>query len=247
MIDWMPDLTARSKPMYLAIADAIEDDIRRGRLASETRLPPQRELARALAIDFTTVARGYVEAQRRGLIESRVGQGTFVARQDRKPSADVLRFEELVDLSMNLPPEPDDPTLINRMQTGLELVGEDLVALLRYQTFGGTRNAKDAASTWLGRRALVPSHDRLFITPGAHPALFGILSGLAKPGDHVACEAITYPGVKAIAAQQRLVLIRAGKAGGSRGVRGHYLSRGQGNRSATEAGADRDSNGCRRH
>lgn len=69
MRDWLPDLTVIDKPRYLAIADAIDEDIRSGRLAPSDRLPPQRRLARKLDIDFTTVARGYVEAQRRGLIE----------------------------------------------------------------------------------------------------------------------------------------------------------------------------------
>lgn len=207
MADWYPDIPERNKPWYLAIADAIEDDIRKGRLAPLTRLPPQRELARVLDLDFTTVARGYVEAQRRGLIESRVGQGTFVREVNRKPDRRHAPAEELVDLSMNLPPETDDPALIVRMQSGLELIGQDVVVLLRYQGFGGSRAAKDAASNWLGRRALVPAHDRLFITPGAHPALLGIIGTLAKPGDVVLCEAITYPGIKAIAAQLGVKLV----------------------------------------
>ena len=45
MNDWMPNLAARDKPHYLAIADAIADDIRSGRLAPSDRLPPQRKLA----------------------------------------------------------------------------------------------------------------------------------------------------------------------------------------------------------
>ena len=56
-------------------------DIGAGRLAAGDRLPPQRKLAKRLDLDFTTVARGYVEAQKRGLIESKVGQGTFVRDQ----------------------------------------------------------------------------------------------------------------------------------------------------------------------
>jgi aspartate aminotransferase-like enzyme len=32
---------------------------------------------------------------------------------------------------------------------------------------------------------LVPQQDRVFIVPGAHPALTGILGLLAKPGDVV--------------------------------------------------------------
>ena len=109
MQDWMPNLAASDKPRYLAIADAIGEDVRSGRLGPSDRLPPQRTLARRLDIDFTTVARGYLEAQKRGLIESHVGRGTFVRRSARRLHSSMARHPEIVDLSMNLPPEPDDP------------------------------------------------------------------------------------------------------------------------------------------
>jgi DNA-binding transcriptional MocR family regulator len=207
MDDWTPDLSRSDKPRYLAIAELIAEDIRTGRLAPGDRLPPQRKLAERLGIDFTTVARGYVEAQKRGLIESRVGHGTYVlppSRPDRNTRTPRLLP---VDLTMNLPPEPDDPALIARMQEGLAEIGSDLVALLRYQGVGGSPADKDAASTWLGRRALVPSQERLFITPGAHPALIGIFSILAKPGQVILSEALTYPGARSIAAQLGLKLV----------------------------------------
>ena len=207
MADWTPDLASSDKPRYLAIADAIADDIGAGRLAVGDRLPPQRKLAKRLDVDFTTVARGYVEAQKRGLIESKVGQGTFVRDKPKPRRNQPAPAPRPVDLSMNLPPEPDDPELIERMQAGVEFISRDIVSLLRYQGFGGTQADKDAASSWLGRRALVPAQERIFVSPGAHPALLGILTILAKPGDSIVCEAITYPGIRSIAAQLGLQLI----------------------------------------
>lgn len=203
---WTPDLTLSDKPRYLAIADVIAADVRSGRLAVGDRLPPQRTLAKRLDMDFTTVARGYAEARKRGLIDSRVGQGTFVLGA---PKTAALRASARLsaDLTMNLPPEPTEPELLEMMRGGLAQVGRDLVGRLRYQSFGGSPADKDAASAWLGRRALVPTQDRLFVTPGAHAALLGILGILAKPGDVVLCEAVTYPGVRAIAAQLGIRLV----------------------------------------
>src|SRR6202012_3616814 len=77
----------------------------------------------------------------------------------------------------------------------------------RYQGLGGTRADKDAASSWVGRRARVPAQERIFVSPGPHPALLRILTILAKPGDTVLCEAITYPGIRSIAAQLGLRLV----------------------------------------
>jgi DNA-binding transcriptional MocR family regulator len=207
MAPWTPDFSRSDKPRYLAIADILADDIRSGALSPGDRLPPQRRLAERLGVDFTTVARGYVEAQRRGLVESHVGRGSFVKAPPRTERSSRAPRLQPVDLSMNLPPEPDDPALIARMQEGLAEVARDIVPLLRYQGFGGSPADKDAASSWLSRRALVPSQERIFVTPGAHPALLGIVNVLAKSGDVVLCEELTYPGIRAVAAQVGVRLI----------------------------------------
>lgn len=213
MKDWHPDLSRSSSPRYMAIADLIEMDLRSGVLAVGDRLPPQRELAKRLNIDFTTVARGYVEAQKRGLVDSHVGRGTFVTGgQDRErrgfasDAAPDPRRASVVDFSMNLPPEPDDQELIARMREGMSAVATNLIPLLRYQGFGGSGMDKEAAAAWLSRRGLVPSQERIFVTPGAHPALLAIFGLLAKPGETVLSENITYPGMRSIAAQLRLNL-----------------------------------------
>lgn len=206
MSRWAPALQDREGPRYLAIADAIEADIAVGKLAPGDRLPPQRELARQLGLDFTTIARGYVEAAKRGLIKSVVGRGTYVRRKAMVRGEAGPRRSR-ADFTMNMPPEPEDPELLARMRAGFASVGEDLNSLLRYQGFGGSPLDRDAASAWLGRRALVPSQERLFVTPGAHGAMVGIFSLLAKAGETILCEEITYPGVRAIAAQLGLRLV----------------------------------------
>jgi DNA-binding transcriptional MocR family regulator len=203
---WTPQLQDQEGPWYLAIAEAIQADIAAGRLAPGDRLPPQRELAQRLGLDFTTVARGYVEAGKRGLLESVVGRGTFVRRKAMVRGAAGPRRSR-ADFSMNMPPEPEDPELLARMRAGFVSVAEDLDSLLRYQGFGGSPLDRDAATSWLGRRALVPAQERVFLTPGAHGAMVGIFSLLAKAGETILCEEITYPGVRAISAQLGLRLV----------------------------------------
>ncbi len=214
MKSWLPDLARSNGPRYMAIADVIEMDLRSGHLVVGDRLPPQRDLAQRLNIDFTTVARGYVEAQKRGLVSTHVGRGTFVTgggdRERRGFVSDAApdpRRNAAIDFSMNMPPEPDDPDLLARMREGLSAVATNLVSLLRYQGFGGAGMDKDAAAAWLSRRGLVPSQERIFVTPGAHPALLAIFGMLAKPGETVLSENITYPGMRSIAAQLRLNLV----------------------------------------
>lgn len=208
LIGWIPQIGKSAGPHYLAIADAIEADIRIGRLAPADRLPPQRVLAQQLGLNFTTVARAYVEAQRRGLIESRVGAGSFVKGEASGQIPPPPRRRDLVDLTMNLPPEPEDPVLLERMRLGLEEVGSNLMALLRYQGFGGSPADKDAAVAWLARHhQLEVPRDRVLICPGAHSALLAVLGSLARAGEVVCCEDLTYPGIRAMAAQLGVQLL----------------------------------------
>nr|WP_087573575.1 PLP-dependent aminotransferase family protein [Sphingomonas sp. CDS-1] len=203
--EWSPDLKRFGKPHYRAIADAIAQDVTDGRLRVSDRLPPQRELAVRLGINFTTVARGYVEAQRRGLIESRVGQGSFVAGQPRRSRQSIR--PAVADLTMNVAPEPEDRALLDRMQAGLVKVAADLPTLLRYQAFGGTYVQREAASRFLSARGVVADPERLVICPGTHLAFQSVLQILLQPGDVVLCEALTYPGIKAIASRLGLKLV----------------------------------------
>ena len=197
---WLPAIRKANGPLYIAIADAIAVDIAEGRLPEGTRLPPQRALAGALGIDFTTVSRAYNEARHRGLVEGRVGQGTYVKARRMKglqPAADGL-----VDMSMNLPPLFDDAALTMRLWSDIaSLQGEHgLDLLMRYQAAGGTLHNRTVGATWLRPRLGNIPAERVLICAGAQSALVATISSLAKPGDTIAAEAIAYPGLRALAA-----------------------------------------------
>lgn len=207
MSDWVPSLDDSSKPRYIAIAEAIQGDLAEGRLVPSQRLPAQRHLARLLCLDFTTVARGYAEAQRRGLIESRVGEGTFVTGAPASSGGNGARLEA-GDFSMNMPPEPADVALWTRLGADLDMLPHDLARALRYQRFGGTDADKQAAIEWLARRGVTAGAERVFVVPGAHAALLAATMILADKGRGVVLtEALTYPGMKAIAEQLGLLLV----------------------------------------
>ncbi|TIU17051.1 MAG: winged helix-turn-helix transcriptional regulator, partial [Mesorhizobium sp.] len=67
-------LASDEGPVYRRLADAIAERITAGTLAVGDRLPPQREIARALGINVTTVTRALSTLQRRGLLEARPGR-----------------------------------------------------------------------------------------------------------------------------------------------------------------------------
>ena len=203
---WTPKLTQKDGPIYLSIADAIAADISSGRLADGARLPTQRKLAGDLDIDFTTVSRAYAEARKRGLIEAKVGQGTYV--RTRRHPASKAQPSGLVDMSMNLPPRFQNSILTRMMWDAtrdLEAQGLDL--LMRYQEPGGIMEDRVIATSWLLRRLLNVTPDRVLVTAGAQGALHAVLSTLTEPGNTVCTEQLTYPGFRSVASHLRLKLL----------------------------------------
>lgn len=203
---WTPVLGLSDGPIYLAIADALAADIASGKLAEGARLPTQRRLADDLSIDFTTVSRAYAEAQNRGLIEGRVGQGTYVKARRRAPTR--VQPSGLVDMSMNLPPRFQNDTLTRRLwETAKDLEGSGLDLLMRYQEPGGIMEDRVIATSWLSRRIPDVAPDRVLATAGAQGAIHATLSVLTEPGDTVCAEQLTYPGFRSVASLLRLKLV----------------------------------------
>jgi len=117
-MDWLPTLSEWPGPVYMRIVDALAADIANGRLVRGQQLPTHRALARELDIDLTTVTRAYGEARRRGLLDARVGQGTFVSETTARATADIP-YQIKIDLSMNVPPQPVEANLDVRIAKGL--------------------------------------------------------------------------------------------------------------------------------
>lgn len=73
-----PGGAAAGSPVYLQIAGQIRERVREGQLAPGDRLPPIRELARSLGVNRDTVSTAYETLAAEGLLDARVGRGTFV-------------------------------------------------------------------------------------------------------------------------------------------------------------------------
>jgi DNA-binding transcriptional MocR family regulator len=205
---WAQAIDRSDKPAYLALADIIAEDVQTGRLVAHQYLPPLRTLAKTLKLNFTTVARGYAEAQRQGFVDARPGRGTFVREialsgPVRRPIAAAP-----IDMTMNMPPEPSDSALLQRLREGLAgLAHDDVYGLLRYQEFGGTLHDREAGAQWISEFVPGVTADRIVVCPGVQSALAGLFTALARAGDTIACEAITYPGIRGLATQLGMRLV----------------------------------------
>jgi DNA-binding transcriptional MocR family regulator len=207
-MEWIPTISELSGPRYQRIVEAMEADIASGRLMRGQQLPTQRALAKALGIDLTTVTRAYTEARRRGILEARVGQGSFVSETSARRTVD-LPHPVTIDLSMNVPPHPLEAQLDERILAGLEAIRQQsgLTAYLNYQSPGGSARELEVAVKWMRPRLPHVRADRLVIFPGTQTILFNLVAYLARPGDVMLTEALTFPGIKAVAARLGVRLV----------------------------------------
>jgi GntR family transcriptional regulator len=74
---------ASGVPIYRQIMDGVRYSVASGTIAPGDRLPSVRELATTLGVNPTTIQKAYGELEHLAVIETRRGQGTFVA--DRPP------------------------------------------------------------------------------------------------------------------------------------------------------------------
>ena len=207
-MDWLPTIAEWQGPIYLRIVDALSADINSRRLNRGQQLPTHRALAEALGVDLTTVTRAYGEARRRGLIEARVGQGTFVSETTARQASDIP-VQVKIDLSMNVPPQPVEANLDLRIAQGLAAIRSEssFSAYLNYARPGGSDDEREVAAQWLRPRLTSVAPERLVIYPGTQAALFNTLLALTSPGDVVLTENLTFPGIKAAASRLGVRLV----------------------------------------
>jgi DNA-binding transcriptional MocR family regulator len=203
---WKPRLIESARMKYLGIVEALEADIRSGRVAPGDRLPAQRAIAEALGIDLTTVTRAFNEARRRGLVAAQAGRGTFISETLDGEAAEQVK--PLIDLSMNIPSQPSEVDFRKIFPHGIAGVLGSARGLLNlhYQESTGAEPDRLAAAGWLAPRIEGVTPDRVVVTSGAQSALFAVCELLLQRGDVVAAGAMTYPGLKAVAIQKGLVL-----------------------------------------
>lgn len=192
--DWRPAVAYGAEPLWQRLVDALAVDIAQGALRSGTRLPPHRELAHQLGVAVGTISRAYAEAERRGLVESHVGRGTFVVerraeRLAHRPSG------QRINLGMNVP--PIGPALAVARDT-LEALArrDDVGAVFDYTFTAGLPVIREAAARWLREKGGVSGAEaeRVIQTNGGQQALMVALSSLARAGETVLCDVATYPG-----------------------------------------------------
>lgn len=197
-----------SKPKYQSIADELARAILTGQLASGEKLPPQRLLADRLRVTTGTISRSYASLERRGLVTARVGDGTYARTLEatQTPAAmDVLPAP--IDLAYNIAIPGEEPQSLLRALADLSGDADLVREVMRYQPEAGLWRHREAGANWLRRFGTSGDANRVMVTHGAQHGLAVVMRTLARPGDTVLTESLSYPGLLALARSMRLQLV----------------------------------------
>jgi DNA-binding transcriptional MocR family regulator len=205
MTNWLPDLHEGSGPLYLRLANRIEDDIASGALAHGTKLPPQRNLAFDIGVTIGTVGRAYALVRERGLVSGEVGRGTYVLGHEA-PGADVppawpsptpiarntMQLSGKLRMDSTAAPDVDQAAAIEQLVA--QIVREHPNEIATY-TRTWPASWMEAGSRWLSNGAWTPEPSSIVPTLGGHSAILAVIAAVTTPGDKVAFEQLSYSSI----------------------------------------------------
>ncbi|MCW2596526.1 MAG: GntR family transcriptional regulator [Jatrophihabitans sp.] len=199
LADLLPDLRAMPGPVYSALSHAVSTLVLDGRIATETRLPSERELAVALQLSRATVTAAYDSLRADGFLASRTGSGSFVTvPAGSRPRPSLSRWStsnseapDVIDLSCAALPAPPDV-----VQEALAAAATQLAPYLLGDGYepAGLPVLREAVAVRFTARGVPTRADQILITNGALHSLDLLLRLLIAPGDRVITELPTYPG-----------------------------------------------------
>lgn len=191
-MSWKPDRSLLERPIYQSLAALLEQDIRNGFLAPDTKLPPQRELADFLDINFTTVTRVYKRCELKGLVYAVTGSGTYVSPNAARSITISKTTSERVDLAFVASFEQCNSIAARTLKKVVQK--KYLEQLLNYDDPTGMAHHKAAALNWMERFGVTVAPENMAIVSGILNALTVTLLGLFSPGDRLAVDYSGCPG-----------------------------------------------------
>ena len=203
-MSWKPRIDKTVKtPLYILLAEQLEEDIRNQRLLPGTKLPPQRELADYLDLNPSTVYKAFAICTKKGLLTGNVGRGTFVAYDFKTPIRldGPEKEDELIDLGVNLPESVRRSDVDEMLRMMLEDAGQELFPIRTAEW------QRDAGSQLMNRFGYSTLPERICISTGGQNALSAVFQSLFRRGDRIGTDPLGYYGLKSIAAQAGIQLV----------------------------------------
>ncbi|OEC00631.1 GntR family transcriptional regulator [Lysinibacillus sphaericus] len=197
-MSWKPNISNISAPIYIAIAEQLEQDIKEGVLLPGTKLPPQRELADFLDVNLSTITRAFKLCGQKGLIYASIGSGTFVSSDAaaNKILLPTSNAAHLIELGSVLPDAYANEEITRYMKKMLN--DSNVSKLFQYGRPEGNAWQTEAAAKLLEKVGF-QTDQPILLGAGGQNAIVGTLAALFHPGDRIGTDPITYAGIKTAA------------------------------------------------
>jgi DNA-binding transcriptional MocR family regulator len=198
---------AADGPLYRLLATRIARLADTGELPAGLRLPAERDLAVALAVSRNTVAAAYQVLRDEGMAESRQGAGTRIAPHRTTPAAvhrangffAGLLSEAAVEADLALAAvdcAPQVAAALTDPETLLDRTEFDALTRTSGYFPYGLPDLRSAIASHLAERLGLPATPaQVIVTTGAQQALDLLIRSEVLPGQPVAVEDPTFPGV----------------------------------------------------
>ncbi|WP_066039484.1 MocR-like transcription factor YczR [Herbiconiux solani] len=184
--DWRVTATG---PSYLALFDRIRLLILDGRIAADTRLPAERDLAQALGVSRTMVSAAYRELRDAGYTRSVRGSGSVTRLPGRAPVAGHDATGDYIDFTKaTMPSYPGLYAATERVMGdwAAELGGTGIDPF-------GSLALRQAVADRYTERGLPTSVEQVMITIGAQHAIALLARTVMARGDRAVVELPSYP------------------------------------------------------
>jgi DNA-binding transcriptional MocR family regulator len=207
-------------PLYRQIVTQVIAQIDNGQLPAGTLLPPERKLAEHLGVNRTTVVTAYRELVATGMVEARVGRGTWVsdAIMDGANPVQSPAWQTLLTASTERLRDPamrDMLAALRRTDTisfgagapapdlfPTEQFGQAMADVLRtygpecfaYGAVEGWLPLREELARWMERSGIRMTPEQIVVLHGSTQGLALLARVLLEPGDAVVVESPTYLG-----------------------------------------------------
>ncbi|WP_062443563.1 PLP-dependent aminotransferase family protein [Herbidospora daliensis] len=204
LVGWLGRWASGRGPLYLLLAARLRGLIDDGLLAPGSPLPPDRVLARRLAVGRGTVVSAYELLQQEGRLVRRQGSGTRVAEAELPISRSsgagtnplllhVLDPPDGVTLLTCAAPVEPPPELVEAYREAATRLPRDI----GYHP-AGLPEFRRAVARHFTRLGLPTEPGEILATNGGQQAISLLASQFVSPGDTVRVESPTYTGASEI-------------------------------------------------
>jgi GntR family transcriptional regulator/MocR family aminotransferase len=203
-----------SSPVYLQIANAIIQEMKKGRIGPGIKLPGTRQMSELLQVHRKTLVRAYEELDAQGWIEMHPSKGTFTSKElpeinprrfyakaeNRNQYPGETGYRVRINADIHTPVLPmrniigfhDGPDVrlmpVNELGRAYKSVLSRAVNL-RYMSYveeAGVQKFREILSDYLNSsRGLQTGFENIMVTRGSQQGLYLLSSVLFSKGDHV--------------------------------------------------------------